>query len=212
MFHRLTPDLVIRPSWGLFRPRQGGPSLIMERGSVFPPRHPTTLLCLELLKLALGSRPGALILDVGCGTGILALAALALGASRGVAVDISGRAARQTRRNAVRNGWLPRLVVVKGSTECLRGPFDLILANLPWGVHLEKVEEFDRLAAGHGILILAGFKDTQTEPLLLSYRQRGWLIEEERQRDGWVAEVPPEMSYTWVAWLLKRRSANKGLG
>ncbi|MGQ9688488.1 MAG: 50S ribosomal protein L11 methyltransferase [Desulfobaccales bacterium] len=208
MFHRLTPDLIIRHPWRPFRPRHGEQCLIVESGSVFPPRHPTTLLCLELLKTALCSRPRVLILDVGCGSGILALAALALGAPRGVAVDISGRAARQTRTNAARNGLLPRLQVVRGSTECLRGTFDLILANLPWGVHLEKVEELDRLAAAPGVLVLAGFKDTQTEPLLTSYRQHGWVVKEERQRDDWVAEVPPELSYTWVAWLLERETTS----
>lgn len=204
MFHRLTPELVIRQPWPPFRPRHGERSLLLEGGSVFPPGHPTTLMCLDLLKVALALRPRATVLDVGCGSGVLALAALALGVRRGVAVDISGRAVRETRRNAERNGLWPRLGLIQGSTECLRGPFDLILANLPWGVHLEKTCELSRLAAADGHLILAGFKDTQTEPLLLGYQEQGWGVLAERRRDDWVAEVPPELSYTWVAWLLGR--------
>jgi ribosomal protein L11 methyltransferase len=206
MFHRLTPDLVIRSPWRPFRPRHGEHSLVLEGSSVFPANHPTTLLCLDLVKKALSSRPGAHVLDVGCGSGILGLAALALGAPRAVAVDISGRAVRQTRANADRNGLLPRLATIKGSTECLRGPFDLILANLPWGVHLEKVEEFCRLAGLDGALIIAGFKDLQAEPLLTSYQTRGWSVLEHCSRDSWAPEPPPELSYTWVAWLLKRLS------
>ena len=206
MFHRLTPELVIRSPWRPFLPRHGERSLILEGGSVFPPSHPTTHLCLDLLKAALAAEPGAFVLDLGCGSGILALAALALGASQAVAVDISGRAARQARSNAARNGLLPRLRVIKGSSECLRGPFSLIAANLPWGVHLEKVDEVCRLARPAGKVILAGFKDTQEEPLLTSYRARGWSLLERRSRDAWAPEPPPEMSYTWAAWLLARSS------
>jgi len=204
MFYRLTPELLPRLSGRLFRPRPGKQSLVLEGSSVFPPNHPTTQLCLVLIKQACALRPGASVLDLGCGSGILALAALALGASHAVAVDISGRAARQTRANAIRNGLLPRLAVVKGSTECLRGPFDLIVANLPWGVHFEKGEELDRLAASDGLLVIAGFKDTQQEPLLTCYRSRAWFVLEQRSRDSWSPEPPPELSYTWVAWLLGR--------
>jgi ribosomal protein L11 methyltransferase len=206
LFHRLTPELVIRSPWRPFRARHGEQSLVLEGGSVFPPNHPTTHLCLDLVKKALPLRPGAHVLDVGCGSGILSLAALALGAPRAVALDISGQAVRQTRANADYNGLLPRLVAVRGSTECLRGPFYLILANLPWGVHLEKVEEFCRLAGPDGVLIIAGFKDTQVEPLLTSYQSRGWSVLAHCSRDSWAPEPPPELSYTWVAWLLARHS------
>jgi ribosomal protein L11 methyltransferase len=206
MFHRLTPELVIRSPWRPFRARHGEQSLVLEGISVFPPSHPTTHLCLDLLKRALALRPGAHILDVGCGSGILSLAALALGAPRAVAVDISGRAVHQTVANATRNGLQARLVAVRGSTECVQGPFDLVLANLPWGVHLEKVEEFCRLVGPNGVLIIAGFKDTQEEPLLTSYQTRGWSVLEHGSRDSWAPEPPPELSYTWVAWLLQRLS------
>ncbi len=206
MFHRLTPELVIRSPWRPFRPRHGEQSLVLESDAVFPPGHPTTHLCLDLIKTALASRPGAYVLDVGCGSGILALAALALGASQAVAVDISGRAVRKTKSNAARNGLLPRLNVIKGSVACLRGPFSLIVANLPWGVHLEMQEDLHRLAGPQGQLILAGFKDTQEEPLLTSYRARGWSLLERRSRDAWAPEPPPELSYTWVAWLWGRSS------
>lgn len=205
MFLRLTPELVIRSPWRPFRPRHGEHTLVLETGLAFPPGHPSTHLCLDLLKTALASRPRAAVLDVGCGSGILALAALALGTPRTVAVDLSVRAVRQTRQNAARNGLLPRLGLVQGSTGCLRGPFDLILANLPWGVHLEKIGELCRLAAPDGALVLAGFKDTQAEPLLTSYQERGWSVSTHRSRDAWAPEPPPEMSYTWVAWLLVRQ-------
>jgi len=204
MFLRLTPELVIRSPWRPFWPRHGEDILILEGGLAFPPSHPSTHLCLDLMKTALASRPQTSVLDLGCGSGILALAALALGVPQTVAVDLSERAVHQTQQNAARNGLLPRLGLVRGSTECLRGPFSLILANLPWGVHLEKIEELCRLAAPDGVLILAGFRDTQVEPLLTGYQDRGWSILAHRSRDAWAPEPPPELSYTWVAWLLSR--------
>lgn len=210
MFYRLTPELVIRSPWRPFWPRHGEASLVLEGRSVFPASHPTTHLCLDMLKTALASRPTPVVLDMGCGSGILALAALALNAPRAVAVDLSGRAAVATRDNAKKNGLLPRLAVIKGSTECLRGPFGLTLANLPWAVQLEKVEELCRLAGPMGMLILSGFKDTQEEPLLSSYRERGWQLQKRRERDAWAPQLPPELSYTWVAWLLARSSSQEG--
>ncbi len=205
MFLRLSSDLVIRSPWRPFRPRHGESALVLETGLAFPPGHPSTHLCLDLMKTALASRPRTSVLDVGCGSGILALAALALGVPWSVAVDLSGRAVQQTRKNATRNGLLPRLGLIQGSTECLRGPFDLVLANLPWGVQLEKIEELCRLAAPDGALVLAGFKDTQVEPLLTSYQDQGWRVLTHCSREAWAPEPPPELSYTWVAWLLVRQ-------
>ena len=57
--------------------------------------------------------------------------------------------------------WPVSLQVVRGSTECVKGPFDLVIANLPWEVQMDKVSELDRLAASRGRLILSGFRDNQ---------------------------------------------------
>ena len=86
-------------------------------------------------------------MDVGCGAGLLGLAAAALRVPRVVGVDIAPAAAQVTRENARDNGLAGSLQVVRGSTECVKGPFDLVVANLPWEVQMEKVSELDRLAA-----------------------------------------------------------------
>jgi ribosomal protein L11 methylase PrmA len=80
-----------------------------------------------------------------------------------------------------------------------------MLGNLPWAVQMEKVAEFTRLAASGARLILSGFKDTQEEELLAGYQQTGWDLDTRRTRDEWVIDLPPEKSYTWVAWRLRRR-------
>ena len=53
-------------------------------------------------------------------------------------------------------------------------------------------------------MILSGFKDTQEEDLKAGYQQAGWVVEDRRTRDEWVGALPPEQSFTWVAWRLMR--------
>jgi ribosomal protein L11 methylase PrmA len=120
-------------------------------------------------------------------------------------VDLSWRAVATTRNNARANGLAAAVQVVRGSTECLRDAFGVMLGNLPWAVQMDKVAEFTRLAAPGARLILSGFKDTQEEELRAGYEQAGWVVETRRTRDEWVIELPPEKSYTWVAWQLRRR-------
>jgi ribosomal protein L11 methyltransferase len=129
--------------------------LVLRAGSVFPPGHPTTRLCLELLAETLAEQPGPRLLDVGCGSGVLLVAGVAAGAQVGVGLDLSGWAVSTTRNNARSNGLAAAVRVVRGSTECLRGPFGMMVANLPWAVQMDKVAEFTRLAAPDPRLILS---------------------------------------------------------
>jgi ribosomal protein L11 methyltransferase len=205
MFYRLSPELVLRSRWRPYRRRLGERVLVLTAGPVFPPSHPTTRLCLDLLGKTLAGQPEPTMLDVGCGSGVLILAGVAAGARLGVGVDLSGRAAAITRDNARANVLAGEVRVVRGSTECLRGTFTLVVANLPWAVQMAKVGEFTRLTAPGGRLILSGFKDTQEDELREDYRQAGWVLESRRTRDEWVIDLPPEKSYTWVAWRLRHQ-------
>jgi len=205
MFYRFSPELVLRSRWRPYRPRPGERVLVLTTGSVFPPGHTATRLCLDLLPETLAGVPGPRLLDVGCGSGVLLLAGVAAGARFGVGVDLSGRAAATTRNNARANGLADSVLVIRGSTECLRGKFGVILANLPWAVQMDKVAEFTRLAAPDARLILSGFKDTQEEELRARYASAGWVLESRLTRDESAAAQPPDWSFTWVAWRLRRR-------
>jgi ribosomal protein L11 methyltransferase len=205
MYYRFSPELVLRSRWRPYRPRPGEQVLVLAAASVFPPGHPTTRLCLGLLSEVLAGGPAARLLDVGCGSGVLLLAGAAAGAKFAVGLDLSGPAVLTTRENARANGLAGALQVIRGSTECLRGSFEVMLGNLPWAVQMDKVGEFTRLAAPGARLILSGFKDTQEDQLQESYQRRGWLLERRSTRDEWVMELPPEQSFTWVAWQLKNQ-------
>jgi ribosomal protein L11 methylase PrmA len=204
MFYRLLPELVLRTRWRPYRPREGERVLVLTAASVFPPGHPTTRLCLDLLAETLAAGPGARLLDVGCGSGALLLAGVALGAQLGVGLDLSRKAAATTRENARANGLAGSVQVVQGSTECLRGTFGFILGNLPWAVQKDKVGEFTRLAGPGAWLILSGFKDTQEDELRELYQPGDWALDGRHTRNEWVADLPPDKSFTWVAWRLRR--------
>jgi ribosomal protein L11 methyltransferase len=174
----------------------------VQSGGTFPLGHPTTRLCLDLLGPALAAGPASRLLDVGCGAGVLSLAAAALGVPQVVGVDIALQAARITRDNARHNGLAAAISVAQGSTECLKGAFDLVLANLPWEVQLAKVPELQRLTRSGGFLILSGFRDNQEDLLRTRYRRLGRVL---RQRAVWSfqhPELPPGLSFNWVAWWL----------
>lgn len=202
MLYRLSPQIMLKTRWQPYRAQAAEQILVIRSGEVFPPSHPTTRLCLDLLREVLAAGSVSSLVDVGCGTGILGLAAAALGVRRVVGVDIQRRAVRVARENARKNALDDALQVVQGSTECLQGPFDLVVANLPWEVQVEKVRELDRLAAAEGRLILSGFRDHQEDSLLESYLQLGWPKPRRLVKDFSHPELPPDLSFTWVAWLL----------
>ncbi|MFI5331994.1 MAG: 50S ribosomal protein L11 methyltransferase, partial [Desulfobaccales bacterium] len=130
------------------------------------------------------------------------LAGAALGAGFCLGVDLLRPAVRRARENARDNGLAAAVQLVQGSTECLRGPFTVVVANLPWPVQVAMVAELDRLAAG--TLILSGFRDIQEAELLVRYQERGLRLAHRLSRDEWAIEMPPDRSFTWVAWLLER--------
>jgi len=202
-FYRLSPHVVLCTQ----RQQAATEALVqlirVRRSEAFPPGHPTTRLSLDLLREALAAAPVKSLLDVGCGAGLLSLAAAALGVPRVVGVDIAPAAVHVTRENARDNGLAGSLQVAQGSTECLKGPFDLVMANLPWEVQMDKVSELNRLAAKGGRLILSGLRDNQEDLLLQSYESLGWFLVRRLIKRFRHPTLPPDISFTWVAWWLE---------
>lgn len=199
--HYLRPGLSLRTRRPASIPA-GERVLLINPEGAFPPTHPATRLCLELLTQALAAAPVCSFLDVGCGSGVLALAAAALGVPLVAAVDIAEAAVRATRHNALANGLASRLHVIHGSTECLQGPFELAAANLHPEVHRAKVSELLRLAAPRGRLLLSGLREPDEAKLWAAYAAAGWRLDERRTRGFTPPGLPPEVSFVWVAGLL----------
>jgi ribosomal protein L11 methyltransferase len=198
MYIPLTPQTAVCSAWRPCWPRPGQNLLRIRYSRTFPINHPSTRLCLELLSLACLERQFASLLDVGCGSGILALTGVMLGVPLSIGCDLSTAAIQVSRDNACRNRLAHRVFWVQGSTEALRPTFHLILANIPFPVQLAKQEELVRLAHRQGGLILSGFRDTQEKEIVDYYVSRGWRLQRRLTRDQWELELPAERSYTWV--------------
>ncbi len=129
----VSPRLLVRPSFTTVRLRPGQQEVVIDPGQAFGTGgHASTRLALEWIDaVAPGLAPGAAVLDVGTGTGILALAALRLSSARAIGLDLDPLATAAAASNAAANGLADRLRVFTGPLAALRRTdFDLVLANL----------------------------------------------------------------------------------
>lgn len=185
---RIGPRLVIKPSWVRYAAREGEVVVEIDPGVAFGTgQHPTTAMCLREMETLV--RPGARVLDLGCGSGILAIAAAKLGAGRVLAMDVDPQAVEAARRNVGTNG-VAQVVEVKAGT--LEGPspgFDLIVANIS-GLTLERLAPV--LAASldlGGVLVMSGFLEDAVANLRRAYQARGLRIERVAAEGDWRAIV-----------------------
>ncbi len=154
--------------------------------------HPTTQLCLEMVESYV--RPGFQVIDVGCGSGILSIAALKLGASQVLSVDIDPAAIHSTRENAEANGVLNGLECGVGSVKEIQdGQFNLrqaplVLANIlaPVIIRLFDAGLAD-LTAPDGVMVLSGILDEQAAGVLEAAQKQGLRHLETRHILDWVA-------------------------
>lgn len=146
--------------------------------------HPTTALCLEWLDgLTL---QGKSMLDYGCGSGVLAIAALKLGCERALAMDIDPQAVIATRRNAADNGVAGRLQVL-GSPAAISGRFEVVVANILAGPLVEFADSITSTLADRGMLALSGVLCEQATDVMAAYAP--WIEFDEpvfREQDGQV--------------------------
>jgi ribosomal protein L11 methyltransferase len=146
--------------------------------------HATTALCLDWLDSGAGSwLGGASVIDYGCGSGILAVAALKLGAVRAVAMDIDPQALIATRENAERNGVLEK-VQVTGARDCGGATVDVLLANILAGPLIELAPQLAERVRPGGRIALSGLLLEQADAVTAAYRP--WFdIGLTGARDGW---------------------------
>jgi len=183
----VSPRLAVRPSCVEAADVAAEHVLVIDPGQAFGTgHHASTRLALTLLDDALATRRAARVLDVGTGTGVLALAALALGAARAVAFDTDLLAAREARANARANALVERLDVFAGSLTALGSRrFDLIAANLLRRELLPLLADLaGRLAPG-GALVLSGLLESEREAVQEALGPAGLVVVEERSEvDG----------------------------
>ncbi len=190
--------LVIVPAW-MDSPDPNRIPIKIDPGMAFGTgTHPTTQLCLELMEKAINdireSNNEFRIIDVGCGSGILSIAALKLGAKQALGVDIDAGSVKNARENADSNGIGDEFILGVGSVdEIKKGQFairkaPLVLANIlaPVIIRLFDAGLAD-LIEDHGAIILSGILQEQEERVVEAGQAKGLRRNERRQMGDWVA-------------------------
>ncbi|MGQ7247539.1 50S ribosomal protein L11 methyltransferase [Halomonas sp. V046] len=180
--------LWIVPSWHE-PPEDDAVNLHLDPGLAFGTgTHPTTALCLEWLDaLALtGELEGIEMLDVGCGSGILAIAALKLGAHAAVGTDIDPQALSASRDNAERNAIEPDRLALRYPEQMNAERFPLVVANILAGPLVELAPTIASHVAPGGRLALSGILENQANAVQDAYRDQGLIMDEPEIREGWV--------------------------
>jgi ribosomal protein L11 methyltransferase len=167
----------------------GCTTIVVNPGGAFGTgQHETTWLCLEAIeKLA---RHGSKVADLGCGSGILAIAAAKLGAARVLATDVDPAAIDATRENAVANGVADRVeTLLAAAPPDERGAYDLVVANIYSDTLVSISGAIAAIAAPHAIVVLSGIETTRSAEVESAFTARGFALDEFLTRGEWSALV-----------------------
>ena len=187
---RVGRRLVIRPTWRRHRRAPDDVVLALDPGMAFGTGlHPTTRLCLAAVE-ALADRgvlAGGHVLDVGCGSGILAIAALKLGAVSALGLDTDPIAIEATVANARRNALVRRLRAREGSLPSGEVPFDVVLANLIAGLLVSLATRLAEELRPGGVLLASGIFIDREGDVRAAFDAAGLEVTGRRAEGDWVA-------------------------
>lgn len=182
--------LLIRPTWedeydaGERKVLHIEPGLAFGTGS-----HPTTKLCLETLEKFV--KPDSTVLDIGCGSGILSIACLLLGAKNAFGVDIDSLAVKTAMANAKENGFdESQFTAVEGNlSDKVSGKYSIIAANIVADIIMEFNKEVGKFLEDDGIYITGGIIETREDEVLCSFAQNGFEVINRFEEKGWLVFV-----------------------
>ncbi len=185
----IVPGLIIKPSWENYAAQPGEQVLEMDPGMAFGTgQHASTKLALSLTQGCCQAAPPERMLDVGTGTGILAMAAVLFGAKEAAAIDNDPVAVAVAAENIARNGLAERITASVEPLEEVSGQFDLICANILHDVLAELAPALCRRLAKNGRLVLSGLlRGSQEESILRIYGQLGLRLRQAVHEEEWAA-------------------------
>ena len=182
--------LLIRPAWIDDYDAAGRTVLTLEPGVAFGTgNHETTRLCLEALEKVVTPRTN--LLDVGCGSGILSIAALLLGAERAVGVDIDPLAVKVAAENGRLNDLTPpRFEAIEGDLATdVTGKFDVVTANIVADAIIALTPAVKRFLYATSVYIVSGIIDTREAEVTEVIRNNGFRILNRYEENGWICMV-----------------------
>lgn len=179
--------LLIRPLWEDNYDAGDRKVLNIEPGLAFGTgSHPTTKLCLETLEKYVNEN--TTVLDIGCGSGILSIASLLLGAKSAFGVDIDSLAVKTAMLNAKENGFEPpKFDVVQGNlSDKVTGKYNLVVANIVADIICEFNTQVADFMTDDAVYITGGIIETREDDVLMSFAQNGFEILERYENNGWL--------------------------
>ncbi len=185
----IIPGLVIKPSWEKYTPGPNEQIIVMDPGMAFGTgQHASTRLALGLIHTCFQVNPPETVLDVGTGTGILAMAAVLFGAGKVVAIDNDPEAVRVAHENITNNNLQQTISTSATSLAELTGTFDLICANIVHDVLVEMAPTIAGLLIPGGRLVLAGIlQGTQEKNIISVYQKLHISLVRSTREDEWIS-------------------------
>lgn len=181
--------LAVVPSWENYENPDKRTVLSIDPGAAFGTgTHATTSLCLGVLDEAVVS--GMKVLDIGCGSGILAIASVLLGAESAVGVDIDAQSVKTAKENAEINGLSGKTEFFVGDlADKVSGKYNIVCANIVADVIIRLLPDVGDFMEEDGILIVSGIIDIRKDDVLSAVEKNGFRIEAEAYRENWCAFV-----------------------
>jgi ribosomal protein L11 methyltransferase len=182
-------NLVIVPRSTKYESKPSDIVIELEPGLAFGTgHHPTTLMCLEEIEKAV--KPGDRFLDVGCGSGVLSIAALALGAEHATGLDIEDDAVKSSIENLEEAGFTEQSTILAGSIphdQVPEGGFDVVGANIAANVLIMLAEPLIASVAEGGVIITSGVLEIRLDEVVEAFKAVGGAVESSRKIEDWTA-------------------------
>ena len=179
--------LAVVPSWENYENTDNRTILSIDPGAAFGTgTHATTSLCLALLEKYISN--GCNMLDIGTGSGILAIASLLLGGENSVGVDIDAQSVKTGKENAEINNVSKKTEFIVGNlADKVSGKYDVICANIVADVIIELLPDAARFLKEKGVIIISGIIDIRKDDVLKAVKENSFCVIEENYRDNWCA-------------------------
>ena len=179
--------LAIVPSWEKYDNKDNRTILQIDPGAAFGTgTHATTSLCLEMLQNYVNDCTE--MLDIGCGSGILAVASVLLGAKTAVGVDIDAQSVKTAKENAEINGVTDKTEFIVGDlAERVKGKYSVVCANIVADVVIRLLGNVKNYMEENAVLIVSGIIDLREKDVLNAAEKQGFTVTEKRYKDNWCA-------------------------
>lgn len=181
--------LVIRPSWEDYDNTNNRKVLSIDPGAAFGTgTHATTSLCLQILEQHINGE--STVLDIGCGSGILAIAGVLLGAKNAVGVDIDAQSVKVAKENAEINNVSDKIEFLVGDlADKITDKYTVVCANIVADVILKLLENVSDFMEEDAVLITSGIINIRKDDVLSGFERYGFKVIEEHTKENWYAFV-----------------------